>query len=142
MKTISSFLLSFLLLFITSCHPGQSSSQANQESYQEKVMSVQEVEASQPVNFLTADGTYNSNFWGDKLRVHGKITNRATVATYKDAVVRITYYSKTKTELGAKEYTIYDFFPPNSVKNFELKIENYKDVNSIGWDVVSAGVSQ
>jgi hypothetical protein len=108
------------------------------ETYQEKVMTVEEIENSQPANFLTADGNYNENFWGDKLKVHGTITNKATVATYKDAVVRITYYSKTKTELGNKEYTIYETFPPNSTTNFELKIENYKDVNSIGWDVINA----
>lgn len=107
-------------------------------SYQEKVMTVEEIERSQPTNFLTASGYYNENFWGDKLKVHGTITNSATVASYKDAVVRITYYSKTKTELGSKDYTIYEVFPPHSTKNFELKIDNYKDVNSIGWDVVSA----
>ena len=81
---------------------------------------------------------YNENFWGDKIKVHGVVKNKATVATYKDAVVRVTYYSKTKTELGNKEYTIYEVFPPNSEVKFELKIENYKDVSTIGWDVIQA----
>jgi hypothetical protein len=108
------------------------------DTYQEKVMTVEEIERSQPTNFLTADGNYNESFWGDKIKVHGVIKNTATVASYKDAVVRVTYYSKTKTELGSKEYTIYDNFPPHSEVKFELKIENYKDVNSIGWDVIQA----
>lgn len=108
------------------------------DTYQEKVMTVEEIERSQPTNFLTADGNYNENFWGDKLKVHGVITNAATVATYKDAVVRVTYYSKTKTELGNKDYTIYETFPPHSTTKFELKIENYKDVNTIGLDVIQA----
>ena len=110
------------------------------DSYYEKVMSVEEIEQSQPTVFLDADGNYNENFWGDKIKVHGKITNSATVATFKDAVVRVTYYSKTKTVLGNNDYTIYEMFPPNSVKDFELKIENYKDVKSIGWDVIKASV--
>lgn len=108
------------------------------DTYQEKVMTVEEIERSQPTNFLTANGNYNENFWGDKIKVHGVITNSATVATYKDAVVRVTYYSKTKTELGNKQYTIYETFTPHSETKFELKIENYKDVNSIGWDVIEA----
>ena len=108
------------------------------DTYQEKVMTVEEIERSQPTNFLTADGNYNESFWGDKIKIHGVIKNTATVASYKDAVVRVTYYSKTKTELGSKEYTIYDNFPPHSEVKFELKIENYKDVNSIGWDVIQA----
>ncbi len=107
-------------------------------TYQEKVMTVEEIERSQPANFLTADGNYNENFWGDKLKVHGIIKNKATVATYKDAVVRITYYSKTKTELGNKDYTIYEVLPPHSEVKFELKIDNYKNVNTIGWDVIQA----
>lgn len=108
------------------------------QTYDEKVMTVEEIELSQPTTFLMADGNYNENFWGDKIKVHGVIKNTATVASYKDAIVRITYYSKTKTELGSKEYTIYDIFPAHSEVKFELKIENYKDVNSIGWEVITA----
>jgi hypothetical protein len=117
---------------------GGGSTNTDSQTYQEKVMTVEEIERSQPTNFLTADGNYNRNFWGNKIKVHGKIKNNATVASYKDAVIRVTYYSKTKTELGSKEFTIYDIFPPHSEVMFELKIENYKDVNTIGWDVVEA----
>ena len=108
------------------------------DSYQEKVMTIEEIERSQPTNFLSADGTYRETFWGDKFKINCVIKNSATVATYKDAVVRITYYTKTKTKLGSKDYSIYEVFPPNSTKTVELKIENYKDVNSIGWKVISA----
>lgn len=111
------------------------------QTYQEKVMTVEEIESSQPTNFLTASGKYNENFWGTKIKVHGVINNSATVATYKDAVVKVTYYSKTKTELGSNKYTIYETFPPNSTTQFELKIENYNNVNSIGWDVESAAIN-
>lgn len=107
-------------------------------TYQEKVMTVEEIEQSQPTKFLTADGNYNENFWGDKIKVHGVIKNSATVATYKDAVVKVTYYSKTKTNLGSKKYTIYETFPPHSQVNFELKINKIKNVSTIGWDVVDA----
>jgi hypothetical protein len=109
-------------------------------SYYEKVMNIEETEQSQPTAFLDADGDYNESFWGDKINVHGKITNSATVATFKDAVVRVTYYSKTKTVLRSNDYIVYELFPPNSVNNFELKIENYKDVKTIDWDVIKASV--
>jgi hypothetical protein len=108
------------------------------DTYQEKVMTIEEIERATPTDFLSASGTYKENFWGDKFKVNVVITNKATVATYKDAVVRITYYSKTKTALGSKDYTIYETFPPNSTKTVELKIDNYKDVSSLGWDVIQA----
>lgn len=109
-----------------------------EENYFEKVLTIEEIENDTPTNFLLADGTYTESFWGTKINIDGKITNKATVADYKDVKVRVTYYSKTKTVLGSEEYTLYEIFPPNSVKPFKLKIENYKDVNTIGWDVVSA----
>jgi len=131
-KKIFSILLSFLFI-LSSCGSGDSGN-----TYEEKVMSVEEIERSQPTNFLTAGGNYNENFWGDKIKVHGTIKNTATVATYKDAVVEVTYYSKTKSEITSERYTIYDYFPPHSEKQFELKITNYEGTNSIGWDVVNA----
>jgi hypothetical protein len=112
----------------------------SRETYEEKVMTVEEMEQSQPAKFLNASGDYNQNFWRTKLKVHGTITNSATVARYKDAVVRVTYYSKTKTVLGSKDYTIYELFEPHSTANFELKIENFNNVNSIGWEVVNASI--
>lgn len=114
------------------------SSNNDPQNYQEKVMTVAEIENSQPTQFLTADGNYNQNFLGTKLKVHGVIKNSATVASYKDAIVKITYYSKTKTILGSKTYTIYDTFAPHSTVHFELKIENYQNVSTIGWDVIDA----
>jgi hypothetical protein len=116
-------------------------SESSGGSYQQKIMTIEQTELSQPATFLTADGTYNQNFWGDKFKVHGTIKNTATVATFKDAVVRVTYYSKTKTVLASNKYTIYERFAPGSTSKFELKIDNYKDVDSIGWDVLSASAN-
>lgn len=112
----------------------------NNESYAEKKMTIEQMENSEPLKFLSVDGNYNKSFWGTKIIIYGKITNRATMATFKDATVRITYYSKTKTDLGNKDYTIYELFQPNSTKKYKLKIDNFKNVNSIGLDIINASV--
>jgi hypothetical protein len=80
-------------------------------TYEEQKMTVEEIEKSQPANFLEASGNYNENFWGDKLKIHGEVTNKATVANYKDVVIHVIYYSETETELGSEDYTIFDIFP-------------------------------
>ncbi len=127
------FIIGFLVMNNTNSGYG-----SEDKTYREKVMTIEEIEHSQPTNFLFADGTYKENFWGDKIKVNCVIKNRATIASYKDATVRITYYTKTKTELGSKDYTIYEVFPPNSSKIVELKIDKYKNVDSIGWEVIGA----
>jgi hypothetical protein len=151
MKLIRTTSILMTLSFFLSCGQSSESKQKEKEkgdeavrieeeekSYEEKVISVEEEELSQPTKFLNAGGTYNENLLGDKLKVHGEISNSATVASFKDAVVRITYFTKTKTVLEQKDFTIYEIFAPNSTINFELKIDNYRDVNSISWEVISA----
>lgn len=108
------------------------------ESYHKKVMTIEETERSQPTKFLSSSGTYKENFWGDKFKINCRITNSATVATYKDAVIKVTYYTKTKTVLGSNNFTIYETFPPNSTKTIDIEVESYKNVNSIGWEVINA----
>ena len=127
-----------LTLGLNACD-NNSGIRANRETtYQEKVKTIEEIERSQPTTFLSVSGTYKQNFWSDKFTIHGVIKNAATVATYKDAVVIVSYFSKTKTKLASKNYTIYDFFPPHSEKTFELEVNNYKDLNSIGCDIEKA----
>lgn len=113
---------------------------STENNYETKKQSVAEIEASNPLKFLKADGYYNQNLLGTKLKVDGEIHNSATTTSYKDIVVRVYFYSKTKTLLGSEDYTIYEVVKPNHSKGFNLKVTNYKDVNSIGWDVVSAKV--
>jgi hypothetical protein len=110
------------------------------ETYKEKVLSLEELERNNPKDFLSIDGSYRENFWGNKLNVECKIINSAKVVKYKDAVVRVTYYTKTKTALSQKEIVIYEIFSPNSTKTVALKLDNYQDVNSIDLDIVSAKV--
>ena len=129
-KTVTGLILALGLSACTDSTPT--------ENYQEKLMTIEQRERSEPSTFLKAEGTYHKNLFGDKLNVKGRIKNGATVITYKDVVVRITYFSETKKELGKIEHTIPDFFPPQSEKPYEVKIENNKDVNSIGWKVIAA----
>ena len=126
-----------LCLSILSCNnrgPGETSA----ASYQQQVQTVEEIEKADPARFLDASGTYNQNFWGTAMKVHGTIKNNATVANYKDVVVEIVFYSQTDTELDRKRYTIYDFFTAHSSKGFELKIDRPKACAKLGWTAVSA----
>jgi hypothetical protein len=126
-----SYLLVIALL-ISSCRS------PNSQTYEEQKMSIQEIEKTNPLNFLTADGTYNQNFWGDILKIHGMVHNKATVANYKDVVVEIIYLSQTDTELKRENYVIYDFFNANSSKAFELKVNRPSPCKKLNWSVVGA----
>lgn len=105
-------------------------------------MTVEDIERADPARFLEASGTWNENFWGTKLKVHGKVKSSATVATYKDVVIRVTYYSETKTVLGTEDYVLYKFVPPHQTVEFEWTLKRPDSCKRIGWDVIRASSSK
>jgi hypothetical protein len=134
------FTLLIITVLFSGCNSASSSAASAevQKSPEQLRMELKQQEQAAPAEYLSAHGTYKENFWGDKLKIKCTIHNNATLASFKDVIVRITFYSKTKTELGSKDYTIYEIVNANSDKIVELKIGTYKDVESIGWDVVTA----
>lgn len=130
--------LPMILLCSIACKNSADSPVMERKTYQEKVLSLKEEEQREPSKFLTADGTYKENFFGDKYKIDCTITNSAAAAAFKDAVLLITYYSKTKTVLGTEKVTVYENFPPKSRKTVKLKVNALQNVSSIGWDVISA----
>jgi hypothetical protein len=140
-------IFSIVSALITSCNNSSGSgSSSSSSSFQMEVpkspeelrMELKQQEEANPTAYLSADGTYRENFWGDKLKISCTIHNTATLARFKDAIIRVTFYAKSKTVLGTEDYTVYEIFPPNSKKTVQMKITNYKNVNTIGWDVISA----
>lgn len=109
-----------------------------QRSCLENRITASEFERSNPTKFLFAEGTYKENFWGDKIKIECVIVNTATVAAYKDAVVEITYYTKTHTKLKTVREKVYEVFPPNSTTTVKITIDNYQDVGSIDWEIIRA----
>lgn len=107
-------------------------------TYQEKKLSVLEVERANPVNFLKADGTYNRTLFGQKIKVHGKVTNKATVANFKDITIEVVYYSETNSEIERERFVLYSYVPAHSTKNFEWKIKPPGGTSTVGWNVIDA----
>lgn len=108
------------------------------QSYYENKMTVAQIEESEPLRFLRVEGKYNESFWGSEIKIEGAIINKATVSDYKDVTIRVTYYSKTKSNLGHKDHTIYEIFSPTSTTPFKFRVDNYKDVKIIDLDIVDA----
>lgn len=131
-------LITLLLVIAIGVISSYFESKNNVPTYEQSVMTIAQMEALEPANYLSVDGTYHPNFLGDKLKINGVIHNTATVTIYKDVVIEVIFYSKTNTEIGREQYTIYDYFVPNSKKGFKLKVKNYSNIASIGWNVANA----
>lgn len=97
-------------------------------------------EEDNPLQFLKAEGYYNPNFFATKLKINGKVHNTAKNTSYKEVMVRVYFYSRSNKLLGTEDYTMSRIVAPGQYKKFNLKVNKYKNVATIGWDVVSAKV--
>jgi hypothetical protein len=138
MRIISLFIT---LVFLSACNGGNGNSvnPFNREpTYEEKKMSIEEEEKNNPARFLTASGTYRNTYSGNKMRVSGQIASTATVANFKDVVIRFTYYSATDTQLGSDQYVLYEFVNAGQLVKFEWKLDVPSACSKLGMDVISA----
>lgn len=117
------------------CHSSTSPGNFSPPSYQEQKLSIEEHEKQNPLHFLSSGGEYRKNMLG-RFVLDGTIVNSATVATYKDVVIEISFYSKTETLLGTKQHSFYEYYPPGSTKTFQLKLDGFEGTAKLGWEVV------
>lgn len=131
MKTLLFALSLFLLI---SCD----SDSSFEPTYEDKKMSLKDTEKANPIEFLKAKGTYKQNLIGQWV-LEGTVSNTSSLAIYKDVVLKIVYYSKTQTEIGSEEKTLFEYFKPNNQQNFKIKTTGFEGTSSIGFEIVSAG---
>lgn len=68
----------------------------------------------------------------------GYIINSATLAKYKDVTVKVTYFSRTDTEIDSEEYVFYNYYEPNSRNKFTLNVTYPKAYDSFSFEVTGA----
>ncbi|MBF8962113.1 hypothetical protein I0P70_02545 [Pontibacter sp. FD36] len=137
MRTKLLFLLTFspvLLSSLSGCDSGYSNSHT---SYEEAKLTLEEQERMYPSNFLSTDGTHRKNLLGEWV-MEGTVKSTASVATYKDVELAISYYSKTETLLGTERQTVYDYFRPGAKVKYKLKSYGIKGAKKIGVEVINA----
>lgn len=127
-------LLFVLSLFLFSSCGSDSSYEPTHEDIK---ISLEDAEKASPTEFLKANGTYRQNLINQWV-LEGTVSNTASLAKYKDVVLKIVYYSKTQTEIGSEEKTLFEYFKPNTKQNFKIKTAGFDGTSSIGFEIISA----
>lgn len=138
MKPLIFSLLISIALF--SCSESDSKNAGKEkDSYEATKESLQEKETKDPQSFLSISGHDRNNLLGQTV-VKGTITNKATVASYKDVDVKLDFYSKTGTLLETDKETVYEIIGPGQSKNFKTKYFAPKGTDSVALSVTAAKV--
>lgn len=137
-----------------------SSSQTNDfEPFQERELSpsqlrqqLLEKEQSNPLNYLSVNGNlsenkvktrhatmFRSSKWKkDGYNLEGYISNSATIASFKDIVVRVSYISGTGTIIDNTDFVVYDFVPANDAISIKQKVYAPEGTSNYEVSIVSA----
>lgn len=129
------------LLFIgfTSCGGSDTkTASGKKDKYEEAKEDLGETEKKNPVRFLTAFVKKDKkNLWGQTV-VKGALKNNATVASYKDVEIELSFFSKTGALIGKENETIYEILTPGKEADFKTKYFAPKETDSVALRVVSA----
>ncbi|MDB2656422.1 hypothetical protein N9Y60_00045 [Crocinitomicaceae bacterium] len=109
----------------------------NSEDYEETKMTLEEQEKSSPLDFIEIKFSYRKNMWGTFL-MNGSIKNNATVATYKEPVIRFSFYSKTGRHLGDRDRVWDEFLPPGKSLQVEYRETNMSNATEVRVDIIKA----
>lgn len=109
------------------------------ESYHQTKESLLKKEEKNPASFIIVKGNSKKNIVGQTV-VKGTLVNKASVATFKDVDIKLTFYSKTKALLETDRETIYQILNPGESQNFKTKYFAPKGTDSVGLQVLGAKV--
>ncbi len=136
MKKLSVILFTSAVLFSCSSNDPKNAV-SEKENYEKTKENLADKEKKDPQNFLTVTGHDKHNLLGQTV-VKGTITNKATVAVYKDVDVKLDFYSKTGTLLETDKETVFEVIGPGQSKNFKTKYFAPKGTDSVALAVTAA----
>lgn len=76
------------------------------------------------------------------IKLKGSLVNNATLATFKNVKIKVSFKSATGSVLFSKVYEVYDFVGPQGtieyVQEIEVTNQEYEDIADFSWGVLSA----
>jgi len=138
MKTAIIMAVAFSAIFI-SCNSDSTKAITEKESYEKTKESMKTKEEKNPQNFLIASSHDKKNLFGQTV-IKGTLTNKASVAIFKDVSLKLFFYSKTKTLLETDNETVFEVLHPGESKNFKTKYFAPKGTDSVSITVLTAKI--
>jgi hypothetical protein len=131
-------LLFFALIPIAfSCSNDNKKATTEKEVYEKTKESLQEKEEKKPQNFLLVEGHNKRNILGQTV-IRGSLTNKASVAVFKDIDINLSFYSKTHALLERDKETVFEVLHPGETKIFKTKYFAPKGTDSVALVVLGA----
>ena len=106
-----------------------------------KANSPQVLEKKNPADYLDVKLTQDlKNLFGGR-QIYFDVINDAKFTTYKDVVINVSWFTKTKTKLLSKSWKLFEIYKPNQLKKQSIEVDNMpKNAEYMELEVVSAEI--
>ena len=125
----------FLPLILLACN--LANNQRPPAKYEEKKASLEEMERDSPLKFLKITGSHHGNILNQTV-VEGEITNKATLVSYRNIQVQISFHDKDGAVIDKEKEILDDVIKPGATNDFKIKTNHVKGANSVTLDIISA----
>lgn len=125
------------LMAVAAVACNSANSERPSDKYEEKKKSLEETERENPLQFLRIQGDDHVNLLNQEV-VEGEITNKATLASFKDVEVRITFKSSSGSSIEKAIKTVNDVVKPGESVSFKFKMKKPKRTASVAVDIIGA----
>lgn len=132
--------LTFMVLFsmfLLACNSDNAVKE--KEIYNVTKNSLLKKEEKDPAAFIIVKGNSKKNIVGQTV-IKGTLVNKASIATFKDVDIKLSFYSKTKALLETDKETIFEIINPGETQDFKTKYFAPKGTDSVGLQVLGAKV--
>ena len=109
----------------------------SKDNYEQTRETMEQTEKKDPKRFLSVEGDERKNLIRQTV-VKGTITNKATVASFKDIDVELSFYSETGALLLKDHEVVYKVVGPNSSESFKYKTYAPKGTDSVVMKIAGA----
>ena len=132
--------LAFLLILsfcMGYCKTDKKEPNFDKETYEKVKETLADKEKNNPAKFLMVYSHHRKNLIGQTV-VIGSFSNFATICTYKDIEIRLSFFSKTGVKLDEGLETIYENIDPGKTVKFKTKYFTPKGTDSVAIKVTKA----
>ncbi len=133
-KIATLLILSFCLCY---CKTDKKELSFDKETYEKVKETLADKEKNNPAKFLMVYSHQRKNLIGQTV-VIGNFSNLATICTYKDIEIRLSFFSKTGVKLDEGLETIYENIGPGKIVKFKTKYFTPKGTDSVAIKVTKA----
>lgn len=131
------FAIACLFAFLLACKNDKKDKKFDTENYEKVKETLADKEKNNPAGFLTVNNENHKNLIGQTV-VKGTISNSATVCSYQDVELRLSFFSKTGTKLDEVAETIYEKVAPGKTVKFKTKYFAPRGTDSVAIKVMKA----